>query len=162
MSGRALQKQNKYYQWWAKIEKKIVRLAVLLFFVLYAVQLLNFIMEQRSSGPLANAVDELEGIAVAESQTQINTGTIELSVVSKSDYSKLTIYINGEYYKSFNQKSISLMVKNNDIIEINGIKSEYPASIKITSISNNIVSPKLDSIIKVNKSFVHAGRITLK
>ncbi|MDF2890818.1 MAG: hypothetical protein K0R80_1185 [Clostridia bacterium] len=162
MSGRALHKQNRYYQWWVKIEKKIFRLAIILFFTLYALQLVNFVLEQRNSGLLSNAVGELEGIPVAESQTQINTGTIELSVISNSKYSKIQIYLNGEYYKSFNKKSISLMVKNNDIIEISGINSEFPATIKITSTTDNIISPKLDSVIKVNRSFVQAGRVRLK
>ncbi len=99
---------------------------------------------------------------MAESQTIINTGTLELSVTSKSKYSKIQIFVNGEYYKSFNQKSISLMVKNNDIIEINGINNEFPAIIRITSITDNIISPKQESIIRVNKNFVQAGRVRLK
>lgn len=162
MSSRALQKQNRYNQWWLTIEKRICRLVIILFFTLYTLQLLNFVLEQRSSGFLTNPVDELEGTPYAENQTQINTGTIELSVISNSDYSNIQIYINGEYYKSFSQKSISLMVKNNDIIEISGIKNDYPATIKITSMSNNIISPEEDNVIKVNKNFVQAGRIRLK
>lgn len=162
MSGRALHKQNRYFKWWDIIEKKIFRLAIILFFLLYALQVINFVFEQRNSGLLTNTLGELEGIPIAESQTLINTGTIELSVTSNSDFSKIQIYLNGEYYNSFNRKSISLMVKNNDIIEISGINNEYAATIKITSISDNIVSPKQDSTIIVNKSFVQAGRVRLK
>jgi hypothetical protein len=162
MSGRALQKQNRYFEWWAKIERKIYKLAIFLFIVLYALQLFNFVMEQRSSGPLSYALGELEGISVADSQTQINTGTIELSVITQEDYSKIEIFVNGELDKSFDQKSVSLIVKNNDIIELSGIKSDYPATIKITSRTDNIISPKLDNIIKVNKGFKHLGRIRLK
>jgi hypothetical protein len=162
MSGRALQKQNRYFEWWAKIERKIYKLAIFLFIVLYALQLFNFVMEQRSSGPLSYALGELEGISVADSQTQINTGTIELSVITEEDYSKIEIFVNGELDKSFDQKSVSLIVKNNDIIELSGIKSDYPATIKITSRTDNIISPKLDNIIKVNKGFKQLGRIRLK
>ncbi|OGO78757.1 MAG: hypothetical protein A2Y23_13020 [Clostridiales bacterium GWB2_37_7] len=162
MRGRALQKQNKYYQWWANTEKRIQRLAIFLFIVLYALQLFNFVLEQRSSGPLSYALGKLEGVAIAESQTQINTGTIELSVMSKSDYSNIDIYLNGEFYQSFHQKSITLQVKNNDIIEVSGIKSEYPATIKITSITDNVISPKQDNIIKVSNNFKQVGRIRLK
>lgn len=162
MNGRALHKQNRYYKWWDIIEKKIFRLAIILFFTLYALQVINFVFEQRNSGLLTNTLGELEGIPVAESQTQINTGTIELSVTSNSDCSKIQIYLNGEYYNSFNRKSVSLMVKNNDIIEISGINNEFAATIKITSITDNIISPKQDSTIKVNKSFVQLGRVRLK
>lgn len=162
MSGRSFHKQNRYYKWWDVIEKKIFRLAIILFVILYALQLINFIFEQRNSGLLTNTLGELEGIPIAESQTQINTGTIELSVTSNSECSKIQIYLNGEYYNSFNRKSISLMVKNNDIIEISGINNEYAATIKITSITDNIISPKQGSIILVNKSFVQAGRVRLK
>ncbi|MDF2839343.1 MAG: hypothetical protein K0Q99_114 [Clostridia bacterium] len=162
MSSRSLQKQNRYYQWWATIEKKIYALAILLFIVLYSLQLINFVMEQRSSGLLSYALGKLEGVSIAESQTQINTGTIELSVITKSDYSKIQIYLNGEYYRSFDQKSISLIVKNNDIIEISGIKSDYPATIKITSMTDNIISPMQDSIIRVSNGFVQVGRIRLE
>lgn len=162
MSGRAFQKYNRYHQWWIKTEKIIFRLAVILFLVLYTVQLLNFVLEQRNSGLLTSSIEKLEGVAMADSQTSINTGTIELSVVSNSDYSRLEIYVNGEFFKGFNQKSVSLTVKNNDIIEVSGIKNEIPASIKITSVSNNILAPKLGNLIKVNKNFVQAARIRLK
>jgi hypothetical protein len=162
MSGRALHKQNNYFKWWDIIEKKILKLAVILFFTLYALQVINFVFEQRNTGLLTNTLGALEGIPVAESQTQINTGTIELSVTSNSDYSKIQIYLNGEYFNSFNRKSISLMVKNNDIIELSGINNEFAASIKITSITDNIISPKQNSIILVNKSFVQVGRVRLK
>jgi hypothetical protein len=162
MSGRALHKQNKYYKWWDRIEKRIIRLAILLFIILYGMQVINFVFEQRNSGLLSNTLGELEGIPIAESQTQINTGTIELSVTSNSDYSKVQIYLNGEYYNSFTRKSISLMVKNNDIIEISGLNNEFAATIKITSLTDNIISPKQDNTIMVNKSFVQVGRVRLK
>jgi hypothetical protein len=54
------------------------------------------------------------------------------------------------------------MVKNNDIIEISGINNEFAATIKITSITDNIISPKQGNIIMVNKSFVQAGRVRLE
>ena len=162
MSGRALDKQKRYYKWWDTVERKIFRLALLLFLALYTLQVINFVFEQRNSGLLTHTLGELEGIPVAESQTLINTGTIELSVTSNSDYSKIQIYLNGEYYNSFNRKSISLMVKNNDIIEISGINNEFAATIKITSVTDNIISPKQESIIMVNKGFVQAGRVRLK
>lgn len=162
MNGRAMQKYLRYNQWWANIDKKIYHLATFLFLLLFTVHLINFILIQQNIKFLDSTVSRLEGVAVAESQTQINTGTVELTVISNSDYSKLQIYINGEFYKSFNRKSISLSVKNNDIIEINGIKNEYPAIIKITSVSDNIISLKPNSIIRVNKNFVQAGRIRLK
>jgi hypothetical protein len=162
MSGRAIQKQNRYYKWWDTVEKKLFKLAVILFVSLYALQVINFVFEQRNSGLLTNTLGELEGIPVAESQTQINTGTIELTVTSNSDCSKIQVFLNGEYYNSFNRKSISLMVKNNDIIEISGINNEFAATIKITSITDNIISPKQGNIIMVNKSFVQAGRVRLE
>ena len=162
MSGRALHKQNRYNKWWDTVENKILRLAIILFFILYAIQVINFVFEQRNSGLLTNTLGELEGIPVAESQTQINTGTIELSVITNSDYDKIQIYLNGEYYNSFNRKSISLMVKNNDIIEISGINNEFPATIKITSITDNVISPKENNTIIVNKNFARAGRVRLK
>jgi hypothetical protein len=162
MSSRALHRFNKYHKWWEKTEKIIFRLAIVLFALLYTTQLLNFVLEQRGTGPLSAAIGRHEGVAVADSQSQLNLGTLELTVTSNSDYSKLEIYINGEFYSTFKQKSVSLNVKNNDIIEVSGIKSEYTATIKVTSLSENITSPKLNSSIRVDKGFYKVGRIRLK
>ncbi|MGB7604402.1 MAG: hypothetical protein WBL93_02885 [Lutisporaceae bacterium] len=162
MSSRALQRYKKYHQLWDKIEKKILILAVMLFLMLYASQLLNFAITERGGSLLSSKVESLEGKAISDSQTNINTGTIEFTLISNSEASNIHIYLNGEYYTSFNKKSVILNVKNNDIIEFSGIKSEYPAKIKISSISNNILGMKLNDIVKVNKSFVTAGRIRLK
>jgi|GEM_PF-759380 len=162
MSGRAIQKFNKYHQWWSRIEKILLKLAVLLFLLLYSAQLLNFVVEQRNSRLLTSAVGELEGVSVADSQSQLNMGIVELSVVSYSDCRNIQIFINGEYMKNFDKKSVSLNVKKNDIIEVSGIFSEYPATIQITSVSDNIISPKLNSQVKVGKGFKQVGRIRLK
>lgn len=162
MSGRAFQKYNRYHQWWSKVEKRLFTLAVLVFFTLYGVQLINFVMEQRNSTFLSAAIGKLEGTPIAESQTQLNIGTLELTVVSKSDCKNIKIFINGQYYNSFTQKSVSLKVKNNDIIELSGINSDYPATVKITSSSDNILAPNPNGTLIVNKNFVRVGRIRLK
>jgi hypothetical protein len=162
MSGRAFLKYKRYYRWWATTEKTILRLAILLFAVLYTTQLLNFVLEQHNSRLLTSSIGKLEGVAMADSQTMLNTGVMELTVVSNAPYDKLQIYINGVYYKDFDKKTVSLSVKNNDIIEISGIKNEFPASIKITSVSGNMSAPKLGSHITVNKNFVQAARIRIK
>ncbi len=162
MSSRALQRYKRYNQWWDKIEKKILILTVILFLVLYVSQLLNFVITERGGSLLSSKVESLEGKSISDNQTNINTGTIEFTVISNSEFSDIHIYLNGEYYTSFNKKSVILNVKNDDIIEISGIKSKYPAKIKISSISNNILGLKLNDIVKVNKNFVVAGRIRLK
>lgn len=162
MSSRALEKYKKYHQWRDKIEKIVLILAVMSFLMLYASQLLNFVITERGGSLLSSKVESLEGKAISDSQTKINTGTVEFTVISNSEYSNIHIYLNGEYYMNFNKKSVILNVKNNDIIEFSGIKSDYPAKIKISSISDNILGMKLNEIISVNKSFVTAGRIRLK
>ncbi len=162
MSGRAFLKYKRYHRWWATTEKMIFRLAVLLFVVLYTTQLLNFVLEQQNSRLLTSTLGKLEGVAMADSQTVLNLGTLELTVVSNAAYDKLQIFINGVYYQDFDKKSVSLSVKNNDIIEISGIHNEFPASIKITSVSGNIAVPKQGGQITVNKNFVQAARIRIK
>lgn len=162
MSGRAFLKYKRYHKWWASSEKIIFRLAVLLFVMLYTTQLLNFVLEQRNSRLLTSSIGKLEGIAMADSQTLLNMGTLELTVVSNTPYDKLQIFINGVYYQDFDKKSVSLSVKNNDIIEVSGINNEFPASIKITSVSGNIAAPKQGGQITVNKNFVQAARIRIK
>lgn len=162
MSSRVLKKYNKYHQWRDNIEKIILILAVMSFLMLYASQLLNFVITERGGSLLSSKVESLEGKDISDSQTKINTGTVEFTVISNSEYSNIHIYLNGEYYMNFNKKSVILNIKNNDIIEFSGIKSDYPAKIKISSISDNILGMKLNDIISVNKSFVTAGRIRLK
>lgn len=162
MNGRAQQKYYRYHQWWGNTEKIIRRMAVILFLLLYVVQLLNFIVEQRDGRLLTREISKLEGTAIADSQTQINLGTIELTVTGNSDYENIRVYINGEFYKSFEKKSIALTVKNNDIIEISGINSAGSAIVKITSMSENVISPKLNKTVHVTRGFVQTGRVRLK
>lgn len=161
-NSRAFQKYNKYNHWWAKIEKRLIIICLLLFLVLYASQFMNFMVMQKGGSLLTAQIEKLEGKAISNSQTNINTGNIELSVISNSDFRNIQIYLNGEYYTNFNQKSITLTVKNNDIIELCGIKNEFPAKIKITGLSDNISGVKLDETMIVSKGFVKVGRIRLK
>lgn len=162
MNRRAAQKYSRYHRWWNIVEKNLIKIAVLLFLVLYVSQMLNFIITQRGGSLLTLQIEKLEGKAISNSQTKINTGTVELTVISNSDYQNIQVYLNGDYFTSFSKKSISLTVKNNDIIEINGINNAFPAQIKVSKLTDNILGINADEIIKVNKNFVIAGRIKLK
>lgn len=143
------------------MERNLVRLTILLFITLYASQFINFVMQQRGVSILSKEVESLEGKAVTMTQTQLYMGSLELRATGK-EYTKLQIYINGDYYKNFDKESISLMVKNNDIIEISGIKSNDPVRVQIIGKSQNITAPELNSYVDVNKDFVIAGRVQLK
>lgn len=162
MNGRAYQKYNRYHNWWATIEKSFIVIAILLFLVLYVSQLLNFVIMQKGGSLLTIQIEKLEGKALSNSQTKLNTGTVEFTVITNSDYENIQIYLNGEYYGSFNKKSVSMTVKNNDIIEISGIHNEYPARIKLTNKSENVIGLEAGKIITVNRDFATAGRIRLK
>jgi hypothetical protein len=162
MNSRAYQKYNRYNNWWLTIEKLLVRIAILLFIALYASQFANFIIVQKGGSLLTKQIEKYEGKPISDSQTKINTGTVELAVTSNSDYRNMQIFVNGEYYTGFDKKSVTLTVKNNDIIEVNGINNEYPAKIRITSVSDNISGIRQDDTILVNKNLVNAGRIRLK
>lgn len=162
MNSRAYQRYDRFHHWWSKVEKRLIIIALLLFMVMYASQFMNFIITERGGILLTGQIEKLEGKSISNSQTTINTGTIELSIVSSSDYSNIQIYVNGEYNSSFSKKSISLTVKNNDIIEISGIKNEYPAKIKITNVTENLLGMRTDETIIVSKGFTKLGRVRLK
>lgn len=162
MNRRAYKKYIGYQRWWEIVERNLIIIAVLLFLMLYASQLLNFIVTQKGGSLLIAQIEQLEGKAITSSQSELNTGTVELTVISNSKYQNLKIYINGDYLTSFYKKTISLTVKNNDIIEISGINNEYPCKIKISSISDNILDMEAADIINVNKSFAAVGRVRLK
>lgn len=164
MNSRSYQKYHRYHRWWSKIEKRIIVIAILLFLVLYAVQLVNFVIQQRGTSLLSKEVETMEDKevkTVAQSQTQLNTGTIELTA-NGPQFAELQIFINGEYYGNFSREKISLMVKNNDIIEVSGIKSQFPANITVSDKSHNVKQPKLHDSIQVDGSFAIAGKVVLE
>ncbi len=57
---------------------------------------------------------------------------------------------------------MQIYVSHNDIIEIDGTKYNNRLKIKVVGISNNIETPKLDTIITTFQSIEILGKVRLK
>lgn len=78
-------------------------------------------------------------------------GTISIKIQSEKLYHDLEIMLNGEVYKRFGDNfSVTVEVKNYDVIQINGSMYEEVIYIEIVEVSNNINTEKLRMNIKIN------------
>ncbi|MGB9779386.1 hypothetical protein [Caldanaerobacter sp.] len=89
-------------------------------------------------------------------------GKITIEVVEKDKASNSYILINGEPVSNFYQKSITITVKPNQIIEIDGTKEKEPLHFKVTSISDNVIEPQNNAVIRVDKNIQKVAMVKLK
>ncbi|MBN4063099.1 MAG: hypothetical protein COA82_01005 [Alkaliphilus sp.] len=78
-------------------------------------------------------------------------GSVSIKIQGDKLYQDLEIVLNGEVYKRFeNNFTVTVEVKNYDVIQINGSMYEEEIYIKIVETSNNINTEKLRMNIKIN------------
>ena len=72
------------------------------------------------------------------------------------------ILINGSKKYKFDDKlEVKLEVHNNDVIEIDGSMYNEKYKLKIVGVSKNIMNPKLDTVIVLNKGIEVVGTVIL-
>lgn len=78
------------------------------------------------------------------------------------DYKGVKVLLNGEPIGEFTNDEMQIYVSHNDIIEIDGTKYNNRLKIKVIGVSNNIETPKLDTIITTFQSIEILGKVRLK
>ena len=159
MSSRLDKKKYLYLMLWDKLGAEIKK--VLLFALLFTIIVQSIIVFDVDLLP-QNTTIELEGKTVIESYHYESSGIIKISVENKNDMMLLKIFVNGEQRESTKNDSIELNVRNNDIIEIDGIDSEKYINVIIKETSENLVFPKKGTKYRIGDNIVALGRVKLK
>ena len=159
MNSRIKSKWQLYMFRWDKIGIILKKYLILLFIITMAAQLLFFLDIE---GVPPNTTINMEGEAIIENLFSSMNGEIVLTSDSMDNLSSITVYINGEKIDSFDDKFMSLKVKNRDIIEISGVNYVDELNINISNVSDNIIDPKVGLNYKINNNIVLIGKVRMK
>ncbi|CCQ92674.1 hypothetical protein CULT_1050016 [[Clostridium] ultunense Esp] len=141
-------------------EKTLILLSILSLLLLLAIQYINYTdndiiltyMNNKDSKffPIANSAESFDkGIIILKNMTP--------------NYNNIEVLVNGEYIGDFvKNDELKVGVYNNDLIEIDGTKYNNQLKIKVVGISNNIIIPKLDTVITTSQSIEILSNVKLK
>ncbi|MGI6648438.1 MAG: hypothetical protein ACOX5W_05045 [Bacillota bacterium] len=102
--------------------------------------------------------NDLIGLQPAISET---IGTITLELINFSSMPKATVLVNGQEVADFREKRVTIPVRTDDILEINGSYYQHSLTVLILDVSENVRYPKEKQEIKVNQSLARIGQVTL-
>jgi len=89
-------------------------------------------------------------------------GKVTIEVVEKDKAPNSYILVNGEPVSNFYKKSITIPVKPNQILEIDGTKESEPLHFKVTAISDNVIEPQNTTVVRVDKNVQKVCMVKLK
>ena len=90
-----------------------------------------------------------------------DAGSITLELTNYSSLGKALVLVNGQVAGDFREKRITIPVQAGDTVEVDGSYYQYPLSILVLQVSDNIASPKEKQVVKVEGSRGRVGQITV-
>lgn len=100
--------------------------------------------------------------AVNQPVTAVPAGTLTLSLMNYTSLQKAVLLRNGEPVGDFRDKQLTIRVNDGDQLALDGSFYTYPLSFEVTSISDNITSPKAKQMIEVRHNVVNIGPVRIK
>lgn len=158
-----------------KVEKYLIRIIVLSLLVIVVVQgmmthdplRLYLSWSERMEGqvveyPVAADTktvnkDNRERLKATSPQTYL--------VMEIKDFSSLPrsiILVNGREKARFNNKEVKLLLKANDVVEIDSCAYNFPVNYYIKNSSDNLAFPKKETMYTANQSIAMIGKIIVK
>ncbi len=107
-------------------------------------------------------IDKYEGVDIHEVEGHLNKGAVILELVDIEPNKDIKILLNGLESYAFVSETLSINVRNNSLIEVDGTTIETPFKIKIVDASNNIATRCIGNEIEVNSNISILTRIFLK
>lgn len=144
---------------WDRIGSKLKKSLVVLFILTIFIQLL-FLLNNDGIPPNNTLV--MEGNAIIQNFFDDMEGEIVLAADRTDEISSIVVFINGEEIGCFYSQHLALKVKDKDIIEISGIDYRNNINIRVYSVSDNIINPKVGFNYKVNNNIVSVGKVKMK
>ena len=91
-----------------------------------------------------------DGEPLTEKECLYKTGNIILKI-ENTEFKKVKIYINGEYYLTFINNEMQIPIKENDIVEVDSVDALGKSIITITGISGIVPTQYLGKTIEINE-----------
>lgn len=117
------------------------------------IEVMETMTKSKGSNDLKGEVLEAHEIPMQE---------LSLSLDYEQHLPGLKVLVNGMKVANFSQKQITVKVKNNDLLEIDGSFYPYIIGVEIKTSSSAISHPKTGNKIFVNNSIESFGRIKIK
>ena len=158
-----------------KVEKHLIRIIVLSMLVIVVVQgmmthdplRLYLSWSERMEGqvveyPVAGdaktaKTDKPEKLKVTSPQAYLVIEIKEFSSLPRS-----IILVNGHEKARFNNKEVKLLLKANDVVEIDSCAYNFPVTYCINNSSDNLAFPEKETLYTANQSIVMIGKIIVK
>ncbi|SNX55421.1 hypothetical protein [Thermoanaerobacterium sp. RBIITD] len=107
-----------------------------------------------------NSTEKIEGINI---NTYLSKkGTVRLELVGKDRAQDAYVLVNGDPKYNFKNRSVDIIVKSDELIEIDGTKYKQNLYVKVSDTSDNVIEPQKTAVIKVNGNIEIVGRVKLK
>ncbi len=159
MSSRIDERYRRYMIRWEKIGFRLKKILIALFLLTMFTQFLKFLTIDEL--PPSSTI-KLEGKAIIDNLFGFTEGVITLKADRFNREQPLKILINGVEKYIFDKQSITLVVNESDIIEIDGINSSDKINITVQSVSDNISIPNEGFSYQINRNLVYLFRVKMR
>ena len=159
MSSRIDERYRSYISKWEKVGFRLKRVLIILFLATVFIQFLKFLTIEEL--PPSSAI-KLEGKAIIDNLFGFTEGVITLKADRYDRELPLKILINGVEKFTFDKQSITFVVNEADIIEVDGINSFDKINITVQSVSDNISIPNEGFSYQINRNLVYLFRVKMR
>lgn len=142
---------------------KIERILVITFTVCFCLLIISQLLMQDSNMRMFLTQEEaVEGAFLDKSNGMYDKGLIVLEIETCDNMEDTWVLVNGQKVTCFKKSQLSLSVKHNDLIEIDGTKANDVFRANITSCSENVRLLIDNSGMEINKNIAVLARVKLK
>ncbi len=107
-------------------------------------------------------IEKYEGIDINEVEDSLSKGEVFIKLIDAKPSKEIKILLNGFETHEFISETLSIKVRNNSLIEIDGTAIDTPFKVKIIDTSNNIATRCIGDEIEVKSNISILTRIFLK
>lgn len=159
MSSRISERYRYYIFKWEKVGVRLRKVLIALFLLTLFTQFLKFLTIEEL--PPSSTI-KLEGKAIIDNLFGFTEGVVTLKADSCDKELPLKIMVNGVEKYIFDKQSITLVVNDADIIEVDGINNPDKINITVQSVSNNISIPNEGFTYQINRNLVYLFRVKMR
>lgn len=105
--------------------------------------------------------DQLEGAPLADEEFLYSEGTLYLQILGSEAQRNLKVLVNGDEVARFEEVGLRIIVRNGDIVEIDGSEVDGSVEVMVASGSRNISSECLNTRVKVTSNVKKLVRVKL-
>ena len=122
----------------------------------------QFVLARQDGLDHLSKVSKLEGIRVEDYQNNMVHGDVTITVDGTQDFGNIKILQNGETMQTMSENIITVSVRDQGVLEIDGRNCKDPFKVQITSHADNVTLSNEGEIIVINKEISFLSRIMLK